>query len=210
MSGDPLFETSSLCGALIDTLRRCAALTASDGAITPDADLAEFATTLKFVKALVTPLLAAGPIVDPAAEICMRGMRDTLDALTKFIGEHVLGPRVRLTVDAWRNKRIYLYQVGACVVGARAAAAAAAAGRSSRRRRVLTPVVTFAARARTRAPVAARTNARVVGRRTTRRRRAAPVFRSSIFSSNSRPTSTRRSLSTRCASSSVSAGGGRR
>ena len=109
--GDVLFESSSLCAALLDTVKRCSSLSASDGPITPDNDLAEFVTTLRFVKALVTPLLAAGPIVDPAAEICMRGMRDTLDTLTRFFAEHILGPRVRITMDSWHNKRIYLYQV---------------------------------------------------------------------------------------------------
>jgi hypothetical protein len=108
---DVLFAANSLCGTLLETTKRCYAVTTTDGAITPDTDLAEFMTTLKFVKTTLTPLVAAGPIVDPAAEICMRGVRDTLDVLTRFINEHILGQRVRLTVESWRDKRIYLYQL---------------------------------------------------------------------------------------------------
>lgn len=108
---DPLFSSASLCSSLIEITKRCFALTASDGAITPDQDLAEFMTTLKFVKTLLTPLLAAGPITDPAAEICMRGLCQTLEQLTQFVNEHVLTARGRLTLEAWRDKRIFLYQL---------------------------------------------------------------------------------------------------
>jgi hypothetical protein len=107
---------------LLDLVLQCNALQASDGAINPIDDLAELRATIDFVRSSLTPRLQAGYDVaatDLAAEICMREVLATLDTLTQFVTAFLLsklraplphGQRA-LTVEMWRDKRIYLYQL---------------------------------------------------------------------------------------------------
>ena len=94
----------------------CSSLTASDGVLTPVEDLAELRATLEFVQSTLQPEVAAGADAvaasDPAAAICIEGVRNTLDELTLFVQDYVLARRrTPLTVTMWRDQRIYLYQL---------------------------------------------------------------------------------------------------
>jgi len=80
------------------------------GAVTPVADLQELTTTVNSVRTILVPFVTSSKkskiVTDPAFEICIRGIKDTLGDCYQFFKDL----EKEFSVYTWKTQKVKLYQ----------------------------------------------------------------------------------------------------
>jgi len=80
------------------------------GAVTPVADLQEFSTTINSVRTILVPFVTSSKkskiVSDAAFEICIKGIKETLNDLYQFFKDL----EKEFSVYTWKTQKVKIYQ----------------------------------------------------------------------------------------------------
>jgi len=79
--------------------------------VTPVADLQELTTTVNSVRTILVPFVTSSKkskiVADPAFEICIKGIKETLNDLYQFFKDL----EKEFSVYTWKTQKVKLYQI---------------------------------------------------------------------------------------------------